>query len=64
MKAGKKIREYDLFLIWSKGMVMSKRLEARRKSLPHIVLWIAKALEVSLKGMYIGQEVGTRHAHR
>lgn len=54
MKAGKKIREYDLFLIWSKGMVMSKRLEARRKSLPHIVLWIAKALEVSLKGMYIG----------
>lgn len=53
-KAGKMIREYDLSLIWSKGMVMGKRLEARRKSLLHIVLWIVKALEVSLKGMYIG----------
>lgn len=34
--------------------MMGKRLEARRKSLLHIVLWIVKALEVSLKGMYIG----------
>lgn len=32
---------------------MGKRLEVKRKCSLHIVLWIVKALEVPLKGMYI-----------